>query len=265
MTHDPDAARTGAVIDTTQPHSARFWNYLLGGKDHYEVDQQLGDYIKAHHPVVVEAARASRAFLGRAVKYLVEEAGVRQFLDIGTGLPTADNTHEVAQRHAPESRVVYVDNDPVVLLHARALLTSTPEGATAYIEADVHDPDTIIAQAGETLDLSQPVALFFLSMLGHIADPAEAAALVRRYTDRLAPGSHLVVCDSIDSPAMLKAQEGYRDSGAVPYIVRTADQIAAVAAGLDLLPPGLGPVDLWRPAGEVERPADQWGFVARKP
>ncbi|MDT0321428.1 SAM-dependent methyltransferase [Streptomyces millisiae] len=256
-----------AQIDTSRPHSARFWNYLLDGKDHYLPDQELGDYIKEHHPVVVDAARASRRFLARSVRHLVEEAGIRQFLDIGTGLPTANNTHEVAQRHAPESRIVYVDNDPVVLLHARALLTSTPEGATAYVEADVAAPDLVLEKAAETLDFAQPVALMLLSMLGHVADPDEAAGLVQHYMSRLSSGSHLVVCDSIDSPEMLAAQEEYAASGAVPYIVRTREQIAATAAGLTILPPGIGPVTEWHPdSSEEPLPSgDQYGFVARKP
>jgi hypothetical protein len=251
-------------IDTTVPHSARFWNYILGGKDHYPPDQELGEYVKAHYPGLVAAARASRAFLARSVRHLVREAGVTQFLDIGTGLPTANNTHEVAQRHDPAARVVYVDNDPIVLLHARALLTSTEEGATAYIDADVREPENVLAQAAGTLDLGKPVALMLLSMLGHIPDPADGAALVARYLEGLPSGSYLVTCDSIDSPDMLKAQADYAESGAVPYIVRTREQIALPAAGLDVLPPGIGPIHAWRPDGPAD-PTDQWGFVARKP
>ena len=141
----PDPAGTG--IDTTVPHSARIWNYWLGGKDNYEVDRAAGDQFSAIYPGIVDIARADRAFLGRVVRFLAGEAGVRQFLDVGTGLPTADNTHEVAQRVAPESRIVYVDNDPLVLAHARALLTSSPEGSTYYVDADMGDPGKVLHEA----------------------------------------------------------------------------------------------------------------------
>src|SRR5882724_10813124 len=157
-------------IDTTVSHSARIWDYWLGGKDNYPIDREVGDRIADMLPDIVTHARADRMFLGRAVRYLAGEAGIRQFLDIGTGLPTVDNTHEVAQRVAPESRIVYVDNDPLVLSYARALLTSTPEGTTRYIDADLHDPDKILAGAAGTLDFSQPVAVIMLGILGHIPD-----------------------------------------------------------------------------------------------
>src|ERR671934_16399 len=159
-------------IDTSVAHSARIWNYWLGGKDHYPVDRKVGDQISGMFPDIVRLARADRAFLGRAVRYLVGEAGIRQFLDIGTGLPTADNTHEVAQRITPDARIVYVDNDPLVLVHARALLTSTPQGRTAYIDADLRDPDGILRHPDllETLDLSAPVALMLVAILHFIGD-----------------------------------------------------------------------------------------------
>src|SRR5512132_2665246 len=166
-------------IDASVPNSARIWNYWLGGKDNFPVDREAGDDYRPIYPEIVEVARASRRFLIRAVRYLAGEAHVRQFLDIGTGLPTADNTHEVAQRVAPGSRVVYVDNDPVVLAHARALLTST-QGVTAYVDADLHDPDTILDAAVRTLDFSQPVALMLLGVLGHIGDDDEARSIVKR-------------------------------------------------------------------------------------
>src|SRR4029453_9109952 len=170
MTDDPSASgQRPSGIDASVPHSARIWNYWLGGKDNYPVDREAGEQFRAIFPEIVEVARSTRAFLNRAVRYLAGEAGLRQFLDIGTGLPTVDNTHEVAQRVAPKSRVVYVDNDPVVLAHARALLTST-QGVTAYVDADVHDPDTILDVAAWTLDFSQPVALMLLGVLGHIGD-----------------------------------------------------------------------------------------------
>src|SRR5947209_10872780 len=167
----PDPAGTG--IDTAVPHSARIWNYWLGGKDNYAVDREAGDQFSAIYPGIVDIARADRAFLGRVVRYLAGEAGIRQFLDVGTGLPTADNTHQVAQRVAPESRIVYVDNDPLVLAHARALLTSAPGGVTSYIESDVRNTGEILGEAARTLDFGQPVALMMLGIMGQLPDSAE--------------------------------------------------------------------------------------------
>jgi hypothetical protein len=163
------------TIDTTVPHSARVWNYWLGGKDNYPVDRAAGEQFREIFPEIVDAARTSRQFLTRAVRYLAGVAGIRQFLDVGTGLPTADNTHEVAQRVAPDSRIVYVDNDPLVLTHARALLTSTPQGVTENIDADVREPDKIVLAAAKTLDFTQPTALMLLGILGHIGDYDEAS------------------------------------------------------------------------------------------
>ncbi|HYY81416.1 MAG TPA: SAM-dependent methyltransferase, partial [Actinomycetes bacterium] len=180
-------------IDTSVAHSARIWNYWLGGKDHYPVDRTVGDRIAEMFPDIVTLARADRAFLGRAVRYLVSEAGIRQFLDIGTGLPTADNTHEVAQRLAPECRIVYVDNDPLVLAHARALLVGTPQGATDYIDADVREPDTILRAAARTLDFSQPVAVMLLGILHHLSDDDQADAIVDRLVDGIPAGGFLTI------------------------------------------------------------------------
>ena len=181
-------------LDASVPNSARIWNYWLGGKDNYPVDREAGDDYRAIYPEIVDVARASRRFLTRAVRYLAGEAGVRQFLDIGTGMPSADNTHEVAQRVAPDARVVLVDNDPVVLAHARALLTST-QGVTAYVDADLHEPDKILAAASRTLDLRRPVGLMLLGVLGHIGDDDEARAIVKRLLEALPSGSYLTVCD----------------------------------------------------------------------
>ena len=172
-----DTAQSG--IDTTVPHSARIWNYWLGGKDNFAVDRAAGDAWAATFPGVRDIARASRSFLIRSITYLAADAGIRQFLDVGTGLPTADNTHQVAQRVAPEARIVYVDNDPLVLAHARALLTSTPEGATAYIHADLRDPDKILAEAADTLDFTKPIALILSGVLGHVVDIGQARSIVR--------------------------------------------------------------------------------------
>ncbi len=170
---EPDDT-AGTAIDTSVPHSARIWNYWLGGKDNYAVDREAGDQFSAIFSQIVDIARADRDFLGRVIRFLAAEAGVRQFLDVGTGLPTADNTHEVAQRVAPGSRVVYVDNDPLVLAHARALLTSSSEGTTNYVDADMRDPGNVLEEAAKWLDLTQPVALTLMGVLGHVIDYAEA-------------------------------------------------------------------------------------------
>ncbi|MEW2393531.1 SAM-dependent methyltransferase [Streptomyces venezuelae] len=256
-------------IDTSVPHSARIWNYWLGGKDNYPVDEAAGDAYSAVFPGIVTVARSSRAFLRRNITHLVTEAGIRQFLDIGTGLPTVDNTHEVAQRLAPEARIVYVDHDPMVLTHARALLTSTSEGATAYVDAELSDPDRILAAAAETLDLTRPTALILSNILGHIADYDQARAIVARLLDGLPSGSYLSINDGsrgIDS-AYERAQDAYNETGAVPYFLRPVDKIAAFFDGLELLEPGVVSVPLWRPeAGTpAAEPIGEHGGLARKP
>ena len=233
-------------IDFSVPHSARIWNYWLGGKDHFTADQEAGDAFLSVYPLQRDKARACRLFLYRTVRSLALERGVRQFLDIGTGLPTANNTHEVAQDAVPESRIVYVDNDPLVLAHARALLTGAPQGATDYIDADLQDPDTILAGAANTLDFDEPIALLLIGVLGHVQDDEEARSIVRRLLDRLPSGSYLVQCDGTDSsPEYLAAIAQYADSGAVPYNARTAEQIAGFYDGLELVDPGVGPITLW--------------------
>ena len=257
-------------IDTTVPHSARIWNYLLGGKDNFPVDRAAGDRIFAAFPGMVDVARQSRYMLIRVVRFLAGEAGVRQFLDIGTGLPTADNTHEVAQRMAPETRVVYVDNDPLVLTQARRLLVSTPEGATDYIEADVRDTDTVLARASETLDLSEPVGLMLMGVLGLIPDFDETRSIVRRLTAALTSGSYLAVYDGTDTdPAYVGAIRTFNArSGAVPYTPRSPEQIAQYFEGLDLVSPGVVTVTRWRPPpGNYGRLPDVAcaGGVGRKP
>ncbi len=239
-------------VNTEVPHSARLWNYWLGGKDNFASDRAAGDEIARRLPSIIDMAVADRAFLGRMVRHLVAERGIRQILDIGTGLPTADNTHQVAQSIAPDTRVVYVDNDPLVLVHARALLTSTPEGATEYIEADLNDPDTIIAAARRTLDFSRPVAVTLLGILHFILDDDAARAVVARLVDALPSGSYLVQCDGTDSsPAYIAAIERYRDSGGVPYNVRTHEQIAGFYEGLELVEPGVVNIPEWRPEETV--------------
>jgi trans-aconitate methyltransferase len=235
-------------IDTSHQHSARMWNYWLGGKDNYAIDRVAGDEFSTVYPGIVPTAKSVRACLIRAVRFLVLEAGVRQFLDIGTGLPTADNTHEIAQRHAPESRIVYVDNDPLVLAHARALLVGTPEGATDYVHADIRDPETILAQAGKALDFSKPVALILYGILGLIPDEEDPWSLVDRLLRDLAPGSYLALVDSPDTdPDLLEARRRQAAAGAKFYHSRSRDQIAAFFRGLEILDPGLVACDHWRP------------------
>ncbi|MGW7793550.1 SAM-dependent methyltransferase [Streptomyces tricolor] len=256
-------------IDTSVPHSARIWNYWLGGKDNYPVDEDAGDAYTAVFPGIVTIARSSRAFLRRTISYLVREAGIRQFLDIGTGLPTAENTHEVAQRLAPEARIVYVDNDPMVLAHARALLYSSAAGATAYIDADVTDPDRILAVAAETLDLTRPTALILSNILGHVADHGQARSIVDRLMGALPSGSYLAVNDGslgID-PVFEQAQEAYNNSGAVPYNLRTVEAITSFFDGLELIEPGVVPVTRWRPDPGSPAPeiVAEHGGLARKP
>ncbi|MER6983284.1 SAM-dependent methyltransferase [Streptomyces carpinensis] len=264
LTPDQDAL---SKIDTTVPHSARIWNYWMGGKDNYEVDRIAGDAYREHAPTIETMARASRRYLIRAVTFVAGELGIRQFLDIGTGLPTYDNTHQVAQRIAPESRIVYVDNDPLVLRHAQALLTSTREGVTEYIDADLHDPERIIERAGKTLDFDRPVALMLMGILGHIQDYEEAKSIVRRLQAALPSGSYFVHYDSTDTDQALKeAQQGYDDTGAIPYVLRSPEQLAAYYEGLELLEPGIVSCPLWRPEpGADPEPTDIHGGVARKP
>jgi hypothetical protein len=250
------------------PHSARIWNAFLGGKDNFASDRKVADEIRRVFPDIISVAQASRAFLARAVTYLADEVGITQFLDVGTGLPTADNTHEVAQRVNPETRIVYVDNDPLVLVHARALLTSSPEGKTAYIDADLHTPDRVLAQAADTLDFNEPIALMMLGILGHVVDYDEAVAIVRRLVRDLPSGSYLVVNDGtnvLNREERDQATDVTVEAGAA-YIPRTPAQIEAFFDGLELVPPGVVSTPRWRPAGDpLPRELDVFCGVARKP
>jgi S-adenosyl methyltransferase len=256
-------------FDTSVPQTARIWNYWLGGKDNYPADRQVGDQVLEAFPAIVENARASRAFLARAVRYLAGEAGVRQFLDIGTGLPTADNTHQVAQAVAPECRIVYVDNDPVVLVHARALLTSTPQGATAYVDADLRDPDRILREAARTLDLTRPVAVMLMGILGHIADDDEAQSIVDRLLGAVSPGSYLTMNDGTDtSPEVVEAARIWNLSANPTYHLRSPDRIARFFDGLELVDPGVVSPPRWRPepgASGLPADIDSRCGVGRKP
>ena len=267
---EPDAA-AGAGIDTTVSHSARIWDYWLGGKDNYQVDREVGDRIEEMLPDIVRQAREDRLFLGRVVRYLAGEAGIRQFLDIGTGLPTADNTHQVAQRVAPESKIVYVDNDPLVLAHARALLTSTPEGTTDYIHADMHDPGTIVAGAAQTLDFGRPIAITMLGVLWHVMDNDEANAIISRLVQAMPSGSYLALNHptiEVTGEKMATAIQYWNQYGTPPGTHRTPAELTRFFDGMDLVEPGVISITRWRPeatsSGEPEE-IDQFGGVGRKP
>ncbi len=257
-------------LDTTVARQARIYDYLLGGKDNFAADREAAEQAIAAFPGLVAWARNNRAFLARAVRYLVAEAGIRQFLDIGTGLPTADNTHEVAQGLAPGSRVVYVDNDPVVLVHAQALLTSSPEGATDYINADLRDPAAILEAAAATLDFSRPVAVMLLAILHVITDADDPWGVVARIMAAVPPGSHLVISHPARDIAAEQIAEMTkrfnRRMGGVESRGRTYDEVARFFAGLDLVDPGIVPTPRWRPDPGREPPADPaYAAVARKP
>ncbi|MBG0561118.1 SAM-dependent methyltransferase [Actinoplanes aureus] len=265
---DSDAVK----LDTSVPHSARVWNYWLGGKDNYQVDRQVGDDFANLYPDIKLVARQSRAFLKRAVTFLATERGIRQFLDIGTGMPTAENTHQVAQAAAPDSRIVYVDNDPLVLVHARALLTGTKEGATEYVDANLHEPDKIITAARNTLNFDQPVGLILMNILGHVPDLDQAVSIVRGLLAKLPSGSYLVTADGtnvIDGPAFEDAIAVWNANAPLTYHLRHPDQISRFLEGLEVLEPGLVPCAQWRPAPgagpEELRAVDEYGAVARKP
>src|SRR5579875_457274 len=263
-----------AKIDTTVPVSARIWNYWLGGKDYYPVDKEAGDQFARIYPGIFDGARASRYFIARVVRYLAGEAGIRQFLDIGTGLPTQDNTHEVAQRVAPDAKVVYVDNDPLVLAHARALLTGNAAGSTDYIDADLSDPEALLRAAGKKLDCSRPVAILLMGVMAHIGNPDEdddrvAQSIVGTLKAALPSGGYLAVYDSSDAdPALNEALRAYNESGAAPYRVRRPDQIARYFDGLELVEPGVVPIQQWRPDhspfGPPRNLSNNLGGVGRK-
>jgi O-methyltransferase involved in polyketide biosynthesis len=259
-------------IDTSVPHSARIWDYWLGGKENFAADRQAGEMVKELLPDIAYSARQDRAFLGRAVRYLAGDEGIRQFLDLGTGLPTADNTHEVAQRVAPGCRVVYVDNDPLVLVHARALLTSaTPEGITDYIDADIRDTAGVLEAAARTLDFSQPVALMLLGVLNHILDDGEALDIVHRLLDAVPSGSYLAISHTtaeVDGEAMHEATRQVNASGGTPIVARSARGLEAFFDRVELLEPGVVSCSRWRPdASMLGEPRDVAHFcgVGRKP
>ncbi|MEU9761646.1 SAM-dependent methyltransferase [Streptomyces sp. NPDC047985] len=248
-------------------HNARVWNHWLGGKDNYPVDRTVGDQVTGMYPSIGEVARADRAFLGRAVRYLAGEAGITQFLDIGTGLPTVDNTHEVAQRTAPGARVVYVDNDPIVLTHARALLTSAPGGATEYIDADARDPEKILRAVEPTLDLTKPVAVMLLGILNFVMDTDEARRIVRTLMDAMPPGSYLALTHpttELGGEGNEAAMRFWNENATPPITARSRAEFASFLTGLELVEPGIVSCARWRAEpGAVD--VAQYGAVARKP
>ncbi len=257
-------------FDTSVAHVARVYNYWLGGKDNFAADRAAAEQAMAAFPDIVHSARANRAFLRRAVAYLVGTAGIRQFLDIGTGIPSANNTHEVAQSILPESRIVYVDNDPVVLAHARALLTSTPDGATDYIDADLRDADQILAKAAKTLDFSQPVAIMLMAILQHLSDEHDPYAVVAQLMAAVPAGSYLALshpAKDIHAAEMAEMANRLNQMMAEKVTFRTQSEVAPFFAGLELIEPGMTNVPQWRPgtAEEASSPAALWGGVARKP
>ncbi|WP_280442534.1 SAM-dependent methyltransferase [Nocardia brasiliensis] len=257
-------------IRTDIPHSARIWNYWMGGKDNYEVDRVVGEASLQVDPDISTMAVQSRQFLIRAVTYLAQEAGVRQFLDIGTGLPTMQNTHEVAQGIAPESKIVYVDNDPLVLTYARALLNSTTnEGVTTYVDCDYHDPEQIIADARNVLNFDKPIGVMFMGVLGHAKTYEDMLRIVRTVVDAVPSGSYLILWDGTDdSLAYVTLCENYTNSGGVPYVPRPQAQIRAAFDDLELVEPGFVSITEWR-SGDTQvgetRPISAYGAVARKP
>jgi trans-aconitate methyltransferase len=247
------------AFDVSVAHPARIYDYWLGGKDNFAADRAAGDKVIELRPEIVAGARMNRRFLGRAVRYLAAEAGIRQFLDIGTGLPSANNTHEVAQREAPDSRIVYVDNDPIVLAHARALLTSTPEGKTAYVSADLRETGKIADEAAGTLDFAKPVALLFLMTLQYVPDSDDPHAIVARYVDALAPGSFLVLSDPIiEGDDEILAESARRMNqgmgGKTTQTRRSLADIARFFDGLEIIDPGIVSLNRWRPAADDPAP-----------
>jgi S-adenosyl methyltransferase len=265
-----DPADGGIEIDTTVAHPARVYDYWLGGKDNYAADREAAERVLAVTPGLRFRVRANRAFLARAVRYLTAEAGIRQFLDIGTGIPSANNTHEVAQAAAPDARIVYVDNDPIVLTHARALLASGAEGATQYVDGDLRDTATILRAAGRTLDFTQPTALLLLGVLHLIQDAEKPHAIVAELLDALPSGSYV----AISHPAsdihanQAEAQKRYNERVSTPQTLRSQAEVSRFFDGLDLVPPGVVYVHTWRPDPGDIVPVDgvsAHGGVARKP
>ncbi|MFD5771066.1 SAM-dependent methyltransferase [Streptomyces sp. NPDC127049] len=272
MTQEPAAARSEIRIDTSKPHPARMYDWFLGGKDNYPVDEEMARQLLTVDARGRDMARVNRAFMHRAIRWLSAQ-GVRQYLDVGTGIPTEPNLHQIAQAAAPESRIVYCDNDPIVLAHAAALLRSTPQGATEYIQADARDPETILERAGKVLDFDQPIALSMLALLHFLGDEDGAHDIVAKLVDQLAPGSYLVlsqVTGDFDPEGAAKAVGMYRARG-LTLRPRTRDELAVFFEGLEFVEPGVSLTAEWHPElGEPvpvqgDDPIPGWAAVARKP
>ncbi len=259
------------LIDTSVAHQARIYDYWLGGKDNFAVDREAAEQALAAYPGLRRGVRAQRAFLASAVGYLAGQAGIRQFLDIGTGIPTASNTHEVAQAIAPDARVVYVDNDPMVLAHARALLTSTSPGATSYLDADLRDPETILSAASQLLDFRQPIAILLIGVLQLISDDDDPHAIVARFTEAVPAGSWLAIfhpASDIVPDQIGEAARRVNARSANTTTLRSREQIARFFDGLELLDPGLVQVHRWRPGSAAPDDGEQiagYAGLARKP
>jgi S-adenosyl methyltransferase len=260
-----------AGIDTSVAHPARVYDYWLGGKDNFAADREAAERVLAVTPGLRVRVRANRAFLARAVRYLAAEAGIRQFLDIGTGIPSANNTHEVAQAVAPDARIVYVDNDPIVLTHARALLASGPEGSTQYVDGDLRDPAAILEAAATSLDFTRPIALLLVGVLHLIQDSEDPYRIVAELMEPLPSGSYLAISHpaiDIHATAQAAAQQAYNERVSTPQTLRTREEVARFFDGLELVEPGLVYVHTWRPdPGDVVPPDGKsaHGGVARKP
>ena len=261
----------GLALDPTVPNPARIWNFWVGGKDHFEADRALAEQYGQVVPKMPLIARLTRRFIADTVSRLAAD-GIRQFLDIGTGLPTADNTHEVAQRLAPDSRVVYVDNDPVVLAHARALLNSSPEGKTAYLDADLRDPAKILAQAAETLDFSQPVAVLLIAVLHFVQDSDDPYRIVTTLMDAVPSGSYLAIAhgaSDVGSDNMPEAERRYNEQASAQFNARDCEHVSRFFDGLELTGPGLVNLRRWPQyaAGDRSGHADVAAYcgLARKP
>jgi hypothetical protein len=256
------------AFDTSVAHHARIYDYLLGGKDNYAADREAGEALISAYPTMVELARANRAFLGRAVRFLAGEAGIRQFLDLGTGIPAAANTHQVAQEVAPESRVAYVDYDPVVLAHARALLASGPHGVTDYIDADLRDTGKVLEQAAQTLDFSRPTAVVCLLTLHAIGDEDDPHAIIAQIMDALPAGSYLALshpASDIERDKVTDLQARVNRLSYQQFTGRTREQVLEFFTGLELVEPGLVQVHQWRPEAEATGTLALWTGVGRKP
>jgi S-adenosyl methyltransferase len=258
-----------ALVDASAAHFARVYDYWLGGKDNFAVDRNAAEEAKKAFPSVAKSARANRAFLARAVRFLAGEAGIRQFLDVGTGIPTRNNTHEVAQAVAPESRIVYVDNDPVILAHARALLASHEAGAVEYLDADLRDPQQIVDQAGQVLDFSRPVGLMLMTVLQHIDDEDHPHKIVATLMGALPPGSYLALSHparDINAASMAKLADRLNPLMSERITFRKRAAVTGFFTGLELSAPGVVPASKWRPDSGLEAasPAALWAGVARK-